>query len=474
MNDKRIRIPALICSMVSLATSLAAGLTRGAAPTPAERLPGAANPTRLASLTLAASLTLGTATALAQGPPTADPSAVGLSAERLGRVDALIEGAIADDQIAGAVALIARDGRVAHLSAYGMADIDDGETMQTDTIFRFASMTKPITSLAVMMLYEEGHFLLNEPVSRFIPELANPSMLSTKGSGIVPAGSEISIHDLLTHTSGLSYGFLAQGAGPAELARRYVEAGVSDGLVQTDGVIADLPGRLSQAPLLFEPGTQYAYSLSIDVLGRLVEVVSGMTLAEFFETRIFEPLGMDDTAFFIDAETAAERLASVYTTGEDGSLVETGPEPIELGTLRYSASFHYDGPQTYFSGGAGLVSTASDYARFLQLMLNGGALDGERLVSPKTVEFMTRNQIGDLDVSPGVKFGLGFAVIEDPGQVGETQSAGNYYWGGFFNTSFFVDPGERMFAILLTQRFPGDQTNVRDKFVSAVYQALIE
>ena len=462
MNDKQIPIPASICSTVSLATAPAAGLKR------------AKSLARVASLSLAASLTLGTAAALAQGLPMADPEAVGFSAERLGRVDALVEGAIADDQIAGAVALIARDGQIAHFSAYGMADIDDGEAMQTDTIFRFASMTKPITSFAVMMLYEEGHFLLNEPVSRYIPELGNLTVLSTEGKGSVPAENQISIHDLLTHTSGLSYRFIAQGAGPAELARQYIEAGVSDGLTQTEGVIADLPGQLAQAPLLFEPGTQYAYGLSIDVLGRLVEVVSGMTLAEFFETRIFDPLGMDDTAFFIDSETADERLASVYSNGPDGSLIELGPEPIVLDTLVYSASFHYDGPQTYYSGGAGLVSTAGDYARFLQLMLNGGEIDGVRLLSPNTVEFMTRNQIGDLDVAPGLKFGLGFGVIEDPGRMGETQSEGNYNWGGFFNTSFFVDPSERMFAIMLTQRFPGDETNVGGKFVSAIYQALLE
>ena len=441
-----------------------------------KRLPGPVSIRTTVSLasTLGASLLLGAAAALAQGLPTADPATVGFSAERLGRIDALVESAVADDQIAGAVALIARDGRVAHFSAYGMADIDDGEPMQTDTIFRFASMTKPVTSLAVMMLYEEGHFLLNEPVSKFIPELGGLSVLSSEGGGSVPAANEISIHDLLAHTSGLSYRFIAEGAGPAELAHRYVEAGVSDGLSQTDGLIADLPGQLAQVPLLFEPGSQWAYSLSIDVLGRLVEVVSGMTLAEFFENRIFEPLGIVDTAFFIDSETAAARLASVYNNGPDGSLVELGPEPIELGTLVYSAGFHYDGPQTYFSGGAGLVSTASDYARFLQLMLNGGELDGVRLISPKTVEFMTRNQIGKLNVAPGMKFGLGFGVIEDPGQVGETQSAGNYYWGGFFNTSFFVDPSERMFAILLTQRFPGDEMNVGAKFGTAVYQALVE
>ena len=411
----------------------------------------------------------------AQSLPQALPEDVGLSADRLTRIGAQIEYAIDEEQIAGAVAMVARDGQVAYFEHFGMADIDDGEAMQTDTLFRLASMTKPITSLAVMMLYEEGHFLLNDPVSRYLPELTEPDVIVLDANGeygTEPAQAEISIHDLLTHTSGIGYRFLASGEPRATISNLYVEAGISDGLIQTDGRIEQLPRLLGELPLLFEPGTAFSYGLNTDVLGRLIEVVSGLSLAEFFEQRIFLPLGMNDTRFFLDADQA-ERLASVYNNAADGSLVELGAEPQVAGPLTYSANFHYEGPQSYYSGGAGLVSTASDYARFLQMLLNGGELDGVRLVGPRTVEFMTRNQIGEMNVSPGVKFGLGFGIVVDPGLTGETQSEGNYYWGGFFNTNFFVDPGERMFAILLTQRFPSDETNIQNKFVAAVYQAIV-
>ena len=411
----------------------------------------------------------------AQSLPQALPEDVGLSADRLTRIGAQIEHAIDEEQIAGAVAMVARDGQVAYFEHFGMADIDDGEAMQTDTLFRLASMTKPITSLAVMMLYEEGHFLLNDPVSRYLPELAEPDVIVLDANGeygTEPAQAEISIHDLLTHTSGIGYRFLAGGEPRATISNLYVEAGISDGLIQTDGRIEQLPRLLGELPLLFEPGTAFSYGLNTDVLGRLIEVVSGLSLAEFFEQRIFLPLGMNDTRFFLDANQA-ERLASVYNNAADGSLVELGAEPQVAGPLTYSANFHYEGPQSYYSGGAGLISTASDYARFLQMLLNGGELDGVRLVGPRTVEFMTRNQIGEMNVSPGVKFGLGFGIVVDPGLTGETQSEGNYYWGGFFNTNFFVDPGERMFAILLTQRFPPDETNIQNKFVAAVYQAIV-
>ncbi len=410
-----------------------------------------------------------------QSLPQALPEDVGFSADRLTRIGAQIEYAIDERQIAGAVAMVARDGRVAYFERFGMADIDDGEAMQIDTLFRLASMTKPITSLAVMMLYEEGHFLLNDPVSRYLPELAEPDVIVMDANGeygTEPAQAEISIHDLLTHTSGIGYRFLASGEPRATISNLYVEAGISDGLIQTDGRIEQLPRLLGELPLLFEPGTAFSYGLNTDVLGRLIEVVSGLSLAEFFEQRIFLPLGMNDTRFFLDADQA-ERLAGVYNNAADGSLVELGTEPQVAGPLTYSANFHYEGPQSYYSGGAGLVSTASDYARFLQMLLNGGELDGVRLVGPRTVEFMTRNQIGEMNVSPGVKFGLGFGIVVDPGLTGETQSEGNYYWGGFFNTNFFVDPGERMFAILLTQRFPPDATNIQDKFVAAVYQAIV-
>jgi CubicO group peptidase (beta-lactamase class C family) len=422
---------------------------------------------------LAAALTRAAA---AQGLPVGDPDALGLSAERLDRVDALIERAIERQDITGAVALIARHGQVAYLQAIGMADVDDGEPMRTDTIFRIASMTKPVTSLAVMMLYEEGRFLLDDPVSRFIPALGDPEVLVTGGASgkTFPAEGEITIRQLLTHTSGIIYRFNGDTGARAMLASLYGEAGISDGLSQTEGRIADLSERLGTVPLLFEPGTQYSYGLSIDVLGHLVEVVSGLTLAEFFERRIFAPLGMRDTHFFIESADV-ERLASVYMPDGRGGLREIGDdETIESGHLVYSASFPFKGPRTYYSGGAGLVSTASDYVRLLQMYLNGGALDGVRLLSPKTVELMTRNGIGALDVGPGRKFGLGFAIVDDPGLAGDSSSPGTYYWGGFFNTRFFVDPTEGLIGIFLSQRYPRDESSLRDRFIAVAYQAVVD
>nr|NIW24718.1 serine hydrolase [Gammaproteobacteria bacterium] len=409
--------------------------------------------------------------ALGQGLPTADPETVGLSSERLERIETLIESAIDAEDIAGAVALVARRGRVAYLESVGMADIDDGEPMTTDTIFRIASMTKPITSLAVMMLHEEGHFLLSDPISRFIPELGGLDVLAAMdgSSETVKAKGEITIQHLLTHTSGISYRFATGTPARDTIARFYVDAGVSDGLTQTDGVIADLSAQLGTVPLMFEPGTQFQYSLSIDVLGHLVEIVSGMTLADFFDQRIFEPLGMLDTRLFLDSD---ERLASVYEPDGRGGIRELGDEPVEKGALVFSTSFHYKGPSTYYSGGAGLVSTASDYVRLLQMFLNGGELDGVRLLSPTTVELMTRNGIGDLNVSPGRSFGLGFAIIEDPGRAGVPHSAGTYYWGGFFNTRFFVDPTEELIGVFMSQRQPRDAGSVRDRFMSVVYNAV--
>ncbi|HEX9877243.1 MAG TPA: serine hydrolase domain-containing protein [Gammaproteobacteria bacterium] len=414
--------------------------------------------------------------AAAQGLPMAEPEALGVSSERLARVEALIDAAIANEEIAGAVALIARHGRVAYLQPFGMADIDDGEPMQADTIFRIASMTKPVTSLAVMMLHEEGHFLLDDPVSRFIPELGNPRVLTADDGSVdaISARGEITIQQLLTHTSGISYGFNGDAGRRATIAQLYRDAGISDGLSQTEGRIADLSKRLGSVPLLFEPGTEYAYGLSVDVLGHLVEVVSGMMLAEFFEQRIFAPLAMHDTHFYLDAPDV-ERLASVYVPDDRGGLRELADdETIEAGYLVYSGSYHFKGPRTYYSGGAGLVSTASDYARLLQMFLNGGELDGVRLLSPTTVELMTRNGIGELSVGPGRKFGLGFAVVEDPGRAGVPGSPGTYYWGGFFNTRFFVDPGEGLIGIFLSQRYPRDAGRLRDRFINVAYQAIVD
>ncbi len=412
----------------------------------------------------------------AQGLPRGDPAALGLSAERLQRIDAMIERAIEDEDIVGAVALVARHGQVAHVAAIGMADVDDREPMRIDTLFRIMSMTKPVTSLAVMMLLEEGHFLLTDPVSRYIPALADREVLVADGDGTrrIPAKGAITIQHLLTHTSGIVYQFNATGAVHERLAGLYRDAGISDGLAQTEGRIAALTDRLGTVPLLFEPGTAYMYSLSIDVLGRLVEVVSGLTLAEFFERRIFAPLAMRDTHFYVDQDDA-ERLAAVYVADDHGRLRELADDEIvEDGFVRYSASYPFRGPRTYYSGGAGLTSSVSDYARLLQLFLNGGELDGVRLLSPTSVALMTQNGIGDLDVGPGRKFGLGFAILDDPGRAGAVGSPGMYYWGGFFNTRFFVDPTEELIGIFMSQRYPRDAGNIRDRFIGVTYQAIID
>jgi len=410
-----------------------------------------------------------------QGLPEGDPQALGFSAARLHRVEKIVAGAVEKGEIAGAVALVARRGEVAFLQSFGMADIDDRKPMKVDTIFRIASMTKPVTSLAVMMLYEEGDFLLSDPVSDYIPELKNLRVLKadTDGAETTVAASEITIRQLLTHTSGISYRFISAGEQRERVARLYAEAGVSDGLSATDGHIADLSRQLGELPLLFEPGEQFAYGLSIDVLGHLVEVVSGMTLEEYFVRRIFKPLAMVDTQFYLQDDKVG-RLAAVYTSTEEGGMRELGDETVVNDYLVYSATYPYKGPHTYFSGGAGLVSTISDYVRLLQMFLNGGELDGVRLLSPTTVAMMTRNNIGDLDVGPGTKFGLGFAVLEDPGLAGGPGSVGTYFWGGFFNTQFFVDPGEELIGIIMTQRFPADRGNVRQKFINGTYQAIID
>jgi len=411
----------------------------------------------------------------AQGLPEGNPEDLGLSSDRLQRVEELITGAIEQEEIAGAVALIARRGRIAFIDAFGMADIDDREPMEVDTLFRIASMTKPVTSLAVMMLYEEGHFFLDDPISKYIPGFSDPQILAASLGNVETSASEteITIQQLLTHTSGISYRFMSDGSAREAVARLYRDAGVSDGLSETQGQIADLSDKLGGLPLLFEPGSQFAYGLSIDVLGHLVEIISGMTLAEFFHARIFQPLGMQDTHFYLEDDDV-ERLASVYLSSDNGGIRELGEDPVDNGYLVYSGSYPYGRSRTYFSGGAGLVSTASDYARFLQMFLNGGELEGARLLSPRTVEMMTRNSIGTLMVGPGLKFGLGFAIVEDPGVSGASMSQGSYYWGGFFNTRFFVDPSEELIGIFMSQRYPRDGGRIRDKFINVVYQAIVD
>ena len=414
-----------------------------------------------------------------QGLPVAKPWEVGLSAERLERIDPIIQGYVDQNKIAGAVTLIARNGKVAYLKVYGMRDIEAKQPMTVDTMFRIASMTKPITSVAVMMLQEEGKLLLNDPISKYIPEFKNPNVLvlSKEGSGeytTVPAKREITIRQLLSHTSGLTYTFW----GKKPWSEIYQKAGISDGLIQTEGRIGDKVKILAGLPLMFHPGEGWEYSLSIDVLGYLVEVVSGKTLDEFFQERIFKPLRMKDTHFFIP-EPKIPRLASIYSQNPQGGLKKVEGQ-AKAGDVIYSSDFQYRGPKTYFSGGGGLVSTVSDYVRFAQMLLNGGELDGVRLLSRKTVEQMTINNIGDLYVYPryrlnaGDKFGLGFCVRTEKGQYDLTESLGTYTWSGIFYTRFLIDPKENLISLFLTQVSPFTPLTLQEQFRVLTYQAISE
>ena len=397
-----------------------------------------------------------------------EPEAVGLSTERLLRIDKVMEKHIAQQKIAGGVILLARHGKTAHLGAYGMMDVEAGKPMAPDTIFRIASMTKQITSVAVMMLYEEGHFRLHEPVSKFIPAFKEMQVLPPEDTADsdqpLPATEQITIWNLLTHTSGLTYHWNKR------LGPQYNEAGITHGLLQDEGTLAEKMKVLATIPLLHQPGADVEYGLSIDVLGYLVEVVSGMPLDRFFYERIFNPLGMTDTHFFLP-KTKRERIAVVYERTGDGPIMPKSQEPTVNGSLIYSTDYPYNGPRTYFSGGAGLVSTAPDYARFAQMMLNGGELDGVRLLSRKTVELMTTHQLADMGVDYG--FGLGFSIVLDESDLREIGSVGAYSGGGFFFTSFFIDPQEQMLGIFMCQLHPGG-SDLAERIRILSYQAIID
>jgi CubicO group peptidase (beta-lactamase class C family) len=401
----------------------------------------------------------------------ATPEDVGMSTERLKRIRVVAQSAVDEGKIAGAVTLVARKGRIAHLEAVGMSDKEAGQPMRADTIFRIASMTKAVTSIAAMMLCEDGKLLLNDPVSKYIPEfkgaqVAVPSE-DKKSFTLVPAKSEITIRHLLTHTSGITYRFI--GAEP--WARLYKEAGVVDGLSEAQGTIGDNVAKLARLPLMHHPGERYSYGLNTDVLGRVVEVASGMTLDEFFRKRIFEPLKMTDTHFALPAEKRS-RLAAVYNQLPGGGIRKMGDQPDERAYLVYSATYPNQKPHAYYSGGAGLVSTITDYARFLQMLLNGGQMDGARLLGRKTVELMTVNHVGDLFGAQG--FGLGFSVIRDIGKGSEPGSVGQYGWGGFFYTNFFVDPKEQMVGVIMTQLFPNGGVALHERFRSLAFQAIVD
>jgi CubicO group peptidase (beta-lactamase class C family) len=357
---------------------------------------------RLSICALVCALALSAATA--QELPSASPASVGLSPERLDRIGTVVQQSIDDKQIAGAVTMVARHGKVAWLKAEGMMDREAAKPMRPDAIFRICSMTKPITSVAVMMLSEEGRFQLDDPISQYLPEFKNPKVYVKPATGepyTIPAKREITIRDLLRHTSGLTYNW------NDTLGKMYNDANVASGLMPYDGTIGDNVKHLAALPLLFSPGEKWEYSLGVDVLGRLVEVVSEKPLDEFFRVRIFEPLGMKDTYFFLP-DNKLDRLATAYSYDDKKGLTRFPDAPQTEGLFVYSADYPYHGPKKLFSGGAGLVSTAEDYARFCQMMLNDGKVGNTRLLSRKSVELMTSDQLGTIGPTQG--FGLGFGV----------------------------------------------------------------
>ncbi len=398
------------------------------------------------------------------------PEAVGFSSQRLKRVNDNMQSYIDAGKLASAVTMLARRGEVFHFQPYGVLDLESGMPVERDSLFRIYSMTKPITSAAVMMLYEEGHFSLDDPVGKFIPELANLKVydgMSETGMRLVDQHIPISIRHLLTHTSGLSYGFHQDS--PVEAM--YREADVTD----PDSSLKEMAEKLGKLPLISQPGTKWRYSFATDVLGYLIEVISGQPFDEFLRERILSPLNMTDTSFFVSEENL-DRLATVYGQSTNNN----GIAPLDNSLINRHAR-----PHTLFSGGGGLVSTASDYMRFCQMLLNGGVLDGERLLAPKTVEMMRSNHLSD-DLKPfavgqssasdtkGCGFGLGFRVVMDIAQHGIIGSNGIYSWGGAASTVFWIDPVEDLAAILLTQFMPSSHYPLRREFQIATYQALVE
>lgn len=424
---------------------------------------------RKLSVSLFALLFVLTLVAAAQELSTAKPETVGLSSERLERIGKAVQASIDDKRIAGGVTLVMRQGKVVWFKGQGMQDREAGKPMKPDTIFRICSMSKPITSAAVMMLYEEGRFLLEDPVSKYIPEFKSPRVLVKPAGGgepyTIPATREITIRDLLRHTSGLTYNW------NGDLGPLYEKAGVQHGLLPADITIGDNVERLAKLPLLFSPGERWEYSLGVDVLGRLVEVVSGKPFDEFLRTRLFEPLGMKDTYFF-PPENKLDRLATAYTYYDDKGLNRFPDTPIHEGTFSYSADYPYRGGKKLFSGGAGLNSTAADYARFCEMMLEGGKLGNVRILSRKSVELMTHDQLGKIALEQG--FGLGFGLDGVKTPLTELGSAGTLGWGGFFYTVFMVDPKEQMVVVFMGQLHPTGDLTLDRRVEELAYQAIID
>ena len=390
---------------------------------------------------------------------------VGFSPERLKRIDDAMNDWVKQGWMNGAVGMIIRDGKIVYYKAAGYNDIDAKIPLPKDDIFRIASQTKAITSVAVMMLYEEGKFLLDDPVSKYIPSFTHEQVLdkfneTDSSYTTVPAKRDVTIRDLLTHTSGIDYAQI----GSKEAKAIYAKNNITAGLDVHNDKLSDAMNRLGSLPLLHQPGEKWTYGLNIDLLGDLIEIWSGMTLDEFFHKRIFEPIGMNDSYFNVPKEKE-NRLVNLYQEDSLGHLIKQSGEALGV-DVNYPLR-----TKTYFSGGGGLSSTIYDYAIFLQMLLNGGEYNGKRLLSRNTVRIMTMNQIGDIDFGNN-KFGLGFAIVTEKSSGESPSQAGTFSWGGAFSTSYWVDPKEKMIVQFYRQLWGTTHGDLSEKFKVLAYSAL--
>ena len=401
----------------------------------------------------------------AQDLPLAKPEEVGLSSERLQRLTAVFQAYATDKKMAGSVILIARHGKVAYFNSFGKRDIESTAAMQNDAIFRIASQTKALVSVSIMMLQEEGKLLIGDPVSKYIPEFNESTVaVAREGGGydVMKAKRAITLRDLLTHTAGISY-----GGGPA--ADKWKEAGITGFyFADRDEPVGATIARMAKLPMDAHPGEKYIYGYNTDILGVVIEKASGKSLDEFITSKILMPMGMKDTHFYLPQDKL-NRFATVYSAFADKPL-ERAPD---VGTVT-SQGAYVNGPRKSFSGGAGLVSTASDYAKFLQMMLNKGTLNGTRILAPSTVELMTVSHTGKIDFRPGQGFGLGFSVVKDIGDRGIPGSVGEYGWGGAYGSTYWVDPKEDLVVVYMKQLIPTNNLDDQNKLRTLIYQAIVK
>ena len=409
----------------------------------------------------------------AQTLPTAEPEAVGMSSGRLERLTATFNEYVETDQLAGGVALIARRGQIVYLESIGMRDREAGSAMADDSIFRIASQTKALTSVCIMILQERGQLLISDPISKYLSEFMKRTVAVDDGRGgydVVSARQPITIRNLLSHTSGISYG---NGIAVDEWKAADV---IGWYFANRDEPIRDTVARMGPLPGVAHPGDRWVYGYNTDILGALVEVVDGRPFDVFLQEEVLSPLGMIDTHFYLPLEKR-DRLVTVYSSLEGGGI-ERAPDPGYMddggvfGTIGQGQ--YVDGPRKSFSGGAGLLSTARDYATFLQMMLNGGELNGVRILSRKTVKLMTVNHLAEISFRPGQGFGLGFSVVTDLGARGVPGSLGEFGWAGAYHSTYWVDPEEELVAVYLTQLIPAIDMDDQNKFRALLYQAIID